>query len=491
MPIFGAKRHAMNRRRRGASLKSTPATPDSATPNSKPGKQPQKPRPTDDSKEIPETSRPPSKGRNTPRLSWAQHIVASNNIHIPKRSEITPTRDSTVIQVEEEESKATNELPEDLEAALEELKRLSIANNSLKAQTEEARAEKMTLFGAIVGLQKFHTTTVELLLDPYRAEFGHSLGGVYHDTERLLKRIMKDVRQNHALKEKIQQLQQGMLGSRAKVVSVPDEAFAQQFRHLASAIKSVSRAMRFDTEEDLASIFESYPLIANVSKNHWNTRQRKKYLVEAAIWSVLIQHVFNDIFCIFGPTSLVLRTHGLSCLARVMIWAGLRRHHDASLGGMEQLKSFSRIGGEEVFYGNAESPDTDLELLKSVADAQVAALNALRLNLPEGIDYVVIHSIVANAFALALRMSLQHCRLQVVYPKIGEHFEFGETNHLTSIPAGEHIENGQVGFIVNPGLAKWGDSRGKLLGERLDLVPSLVYIEKGGESEGMETPSTT
>jgi hypothetical protein len=93
------------------------------------------------------------------------------------------------------------------------------------------------------------------------------------------------------------------------------------------------------------------------------------------------------------------------------------------------------------------------------------------------VDSSTLTAIIDKAFALALKMFRQQCRFQVVFPKIGDRYIEGATPNLTSVPESDDVECGRVGFIVKPGLAKWGDAHGKSLEKRLDLVPSLVFIE--------------
>ncbi|KAF1930073.1 uncharacterized protein M421DRAFT_3831 [Didymella exigua CBS 183.55] len=48
---------------------------------------------------------------------------------------------------------------------------------------------------------------------------------------------------------------------------------------------------------------------------------------------------------------------------------------------------------------------------------------------------------------------------------------------LSRSPDGDRIAGGIVSFIVNPGLTKWGDARGKNLDQSYGIVPSLVRLE--------------
>lgn len=93
------------------------------------------------------------------------------------------------------------------------------------------------------------------------------------------------------------------------------------------------------------------------------------------------------------------------------------------------------------------------------------------------LDSSKIYPIVDKAFNLALRMFLQQCRFQIVFPELGEQYIAGSTAEMTSHTDSDEGPVGSVGFVVNPGLAKWGDAHGKNLDQRLDLVPSLVLVD--------------
>jgi hypothetical protein len=98
--------------------------------------------------------------------------------------------------------------------------------------------------------------------------------------------------------------------------------------------------------------------------------------------------------------------------------------------------------------------------------------------LETGYDVKRLEAIVHKAFTLAVGMFSQRCRLQTMWPEVGEKYLFGETTGLTSIPESEETLSGQVAFTVNRGLTKWGDAYGKRLDQRLDIVPALVFIEE-------------
>lgn len=99
---------------------------------------------------------------------------------------------------------------------------------------------------------------------------------------------------------------------------------------------------------------------------------------------------------------------------------------------------------------------------------------------------------INKAFALALQLSTQRCRLQLTYPLVGAEFHKHSMESMPD-PDGEDIENGNVAFIAHPGLTKWGDAHGKNLDHRFDIVSSLVQLEapEPGNTMGNTMGSTT
>lgn len=136
------------------------------------------------------------------------------------------------------------------------------------------------------------------------------------------------------------------------------------------------------------------------------------------------------------------------------------------------------MGKEAIAQGRINHVSSVSE--KSMEDHWKTMVNNIAVplgRLYRGTDHSRIKSIVDKAFNLVLQMSLQKFRLQVVFPEIGDTYVTDITPELSSVTESDEVLVGTVGFIVNPGLAKWGDAHGKNLDQRLDLVPSLVFIE--------------
>jgi hypothetical protein len=118
-------------------------------------------------------------------------------------------------------------------------------------------------------------------------------------------------------------------------------------------------------------------------------------------------------------------------------------------------------------------------------------IEKLLASLAPNLNSMQVTSIIDEAFALSMQMSLQRSRVQIVYPVIGDRFVMGQAD-LVSTNESEEVQTGKIAAIVNPGLAKWGDFQGKNLDQRLDIVPSLVFVEPLAEElAGLTNESDT
>ncbi|KAF2243610.1 hypothetical protein BU26DRAFT_402709, partial [Trematosphaeria pertusa] len=278
------------------------------------------------------------------------------------------------------------------------------------------------------------------------------------------------------LRSEVHTLQQQLLASVEKVEAVSDEQFAQDFRALASSIKSLSRSMKMSSDTIIPEEASSSLLVSGVDMGYWAARSHKKYMIEAFVWSVLIVCVFNSPFRLFG------RDYSTICDMFTFMF-GIQ--HDGQwptpseeaerwkYTTVEQLTEM--VDRDVITRGAVTHAHQGLE--NSIMSARLVTRNAIEGNLARlspGKDFSHVEGIVNKAFGLALQMALQRSRLQIVYPEIGDVYALGETPALTIIHESEGVEKGRVAFIVNPGLAKWGDAHGRHLEQRLDLVPPLV-----------------
>jgi hypothetical protein len=260
---------------------------------------------------------------------------------------------------------------------------------------------------------------------------------------------------------------------------VSDEQFTREFRWLAATIKTLSRKVCLPEAVQLAEIseFTSAVLLKSVDKAQWSGRGRKKAVVEAFIWSALITAVFDSPFEVFGVEAKKV----------AKVWFELFRGAHSGpwptpSGPAERWRCVTvehlmqHSGKGAVTHG---SPGTATRLSESISNKRDEVhkyLFGTMGRVSPTSDFSQLSEVINKAFSLALEMSLQRCRLQVVPPLIGDAYSQGQTCHMTSIDEDGELEEGTVAFIVQPGLMKWGDGHGKKLDHNLVLVPSEVYI---------------
>jgi hypothetical protein len=96
------------------------------------------------------------------------------------------------------------------------------------------------------------------------------------------------------------------------------------------------------------------------------------------------------------------------------------------------------------------------------------------------VDSNRVNRIVDKAFALAMQMSLQRSRLQVTFPRIGSAFNKAEMSPVAD-NEDDDVQYEYVALVVAPGLTKWGNSHGKNLDDRFDIVHAMVQLEVPSE----------
>ncbi|EAT86145.2 hypothetical protein HBH56_026530 [Parastagonospora nodorum] len=347
------------------------------------------------------------------------------------------------------------------------------------------------------------------LIRPYTQE----LGSVYDDrtagtTDLTLRRLLEDALQSNQLREQLlasqadtktaqgqleaseaqcQSLQKQMLARVDKVLPILDDQLSQDFRALGALVKSLSRSIRPTEDMDVCVILPPADLHIGVSPRHWNRRARKKYYIEAWIWSVLVHEVFSSPFAMF-------RQSGEAFQSSWELLFGGEFHEgwpDPSLpcenwrwATMEQL--VQKVGSSTITLGQLVQSPAGPSDTKSQATQQyiLQTRNKVANTIGEKLTLVSTQAdlsrvplIVDKAFSLAMEMSLQRSRLQITWPIVGNAFVEEEMSCLPD-PDSEDLEGGNVAFTVSPGLVKWGDANGKNFEERYDIVPSLVHLER-------------
>ncbi|KAL1651860.1 hypothetical protein SLS61_005231 [Didymella pomorum] len=243
------------------------------------------------------------------------------------------------------------------------------------------------------------------------------------------------------LREQVAGLQNELLAKLQDVSVVSDEHFAQDFHSIATLIKTFSRKIQLDETINLSEVLEPVALLAKISPHHWKGRKRSKIFIEAWVWSILIECVFTGAFAVFGK-------------------------------GFDE----SAIDPQGV-EGTRLSMDEACALVSSRLRKNLGCLNSQA-------DLASIQKIADKAFGLAMQMSKQQSRLQITCPALGAQYQ-GEAMSATLDADGEEMTHGNVAFVINPGLSKWGDAHGKSFDQRYEIVRCLVQLEH--EYENVKT----
>ncbi|KAF1944794.1 hypothetical protein EJ02DRAFT_501209 [Clathrospora elynae] len=348
-------------------------------------------------------------------------------------------------------------------------------------------------------LNEFLNTLIFKYLEQHAKKNGlQSNKWSYENILAVIEHLSKEAEDAHSyaadaksLEEQVRTLQKEMLAKVEKVHVASDDQFAQDFRVIISLIKTLSRTIRIGDSGDVAEGLGSGALLEDVSRHLWNSRARKKLLVEAWVWSVLIDMVFITPFVIYGEQCGILNA----------VWQSIfqAKHYNGwptptSLSETWRYTTvesmLGQVGRDVITLG--KMTDMPKKLEPGIIGARNSVVNAVGSGLTKissaAVNPPQVQKIIDKAFAFALQMSLQRVRLQITYPKVGDKFN---TDTMTFIhdPDGEDIDDGVVAFIVNPGLTKWGDAHGKNLDHRYDIVPSLVQLEAIPQQKAVETKS--
>ncbi|KAL1801371.1 hypothetical protein ACET3X_001713 [Alternaria dauci] len=358
----------------------------------------------------------------------------------------------------------------------------------MKKDTKIARDEAAyrALLKDFTDVERGYNRILERLVKPYAVMRKIDYHGL---TDESIKTVIDSMLQeatqhktlraeNCCLKVQVQELQQDMLAKVDKVDAISDDQFAKDFRSLASTIKSFSRSLRFTDQADLVGYLGSLVLVQDVASHHWGIRARKKPLVEAWIWSVLIDLGFKSPYAIFGDHCQAVHHAWLQIYGAGQLdsWPIPSSHSETwRVKTVEQLYEQTR---PETVAGDKSGllPKGLTASMVGVRDFATTVISSHFDILSPGYKLADVHLIVDKAFALAMDMFLQRSRLQVTYPAIGA--EFNETS-MSSVEDDEDqdMEVGVVALIINPGLTKWGDVHGEHYDQFYDIVPSLVQLE--------------
>jgi uncharacterized protein (DUF2461 family) len=141
------------------------------------------------------------------------------------------------------------------------------------------------------------------------------------------------------------------------------------------------------------------------------------------------------------------------------------------------------VGREAITHGSVKNKHQELAWsIEEVRTEVASCIEKPLARIASTLDILQVTNIVTEAFTLAIQMSLQRCRVQVVFPQIKHPFTVGQPD-LLSTHESENVQKGNVALIVNPGLSKWGDAHGKDLDSRLEIIPSLVLVEPTAKAD--------
>jgi hypothetical protein len=433
----------------------------------------------------------------TSQMSQGPHKSGGNDEHVRPANENGPVEVKAVTAVLNQHSSQT--ATKDQQTAAEPSQNIEKHFQALELQNKTLEDERNYYFekakeflGANKKLRGNYIRYSHIMakyIQPYASKKNLRYDDKNEDsTDQVLGPLLEDAMEASSLRSQVAMLQKDMLANVEKVHSVSDDQFRLDFGTLASLIKSFSRAIKLPSDTNVSDIDLLYwcPLVRDAQKGYWNTGSRRKSMVEAVIWSVLVDYIFSTPFAMFG-----MSCHGLSKTFRDLFavsqqnygwpvpselverWRYTTVEHFVGVMGTENI-----ISPPEGVNGGIEEDLRGLRYtVRQIITHGFAPLSPTT-------DFSRLDAITDKAVALSLQMNLQRSRYQIVWPLIGDIFQLGKTLNLRSIEESEDVEEGSVAFIVNPGLTKWGDAHGKNLETRLDIAPALVFVESIIKNEG-------
>lgn len=370
----------------------------------------------------------------------------------------------------ERELKAQTSKVSELEQNLAELEK-NIRGREEKYEKDKTRVE---------SLGQLLNNVIENIIKPYTKASDIHCPDRFNSTSLMdmMKSLLRDAVEARPLRTQVQALQDETLAKVQKVQAISDDTLARDFRIIVSLVKSLSRTAQLTNGQDMLATLRASYLLYGVGPHQLSNRTQKKLYVEAWIWCALVHWVFSSAFGLFGEEG-----KDYHKMFQKMFGAQLLHGWPSPIPQSETWRytTVSHLADclrPEVTTSWENKPEYDC-LEFSVVKNRIFALqmieNDLSYFLPT-VDLVPIRQIIDKAFALALQMHRQRCRLMVTYPLVGEAFD---SDSMTSVPNadGEEVDNGKIAFVINPGLVKFGDAHGNKLDKRYDIVPSLVQLE--------------
>lgn len=351
-------------------------------------------------------------------------------------------RDHQALRTEHQDLQCKeNELQQDLAYAEFKLKALEQELNSVHVMTE---AETQTF--ALDFFQSRYNHIVNMVLKPFATTRGFEyndandrlmdlvLRPLYEDAleaselrrqvSEILSQLQKSQTEASSLRSHVQELQKEMLARIEKVQAISDEHFAQDFRSLGAHVKSLSRSARLNLGADMLQSLGSGSLLSNTSEHHWKIRANQKYYIEAWIWGVLLDSIFGSAFSMYGKSgsSWSSSWNALFGIGQIGAWPRPTASSESFRCTVaDQLVTL--IGRDTIVRGQADTQGragsvarrgvaATLECRGEVANTMGTKLTSISST----VGVSEISNIIDRAFALALDMSLQKCRLRSSFP---------------------------------------------------------------------------
>ncbi|KAF2267532.1 hypothetical protein CC78DRAFT_591895 [Lojkania enalia] len=270
-----------------------------------------------------------------------------------------------------------------------------------------------------------------------------------------------------------------------------DEQFIGYFHDLSSSIRALSRVLSPSPAHERAHFLAAYDLLRGVPQETWSPRPNRKYLFQAAIWSLIMRWVFTSPLSIFGEYGCPLSKSWITLYGQGHIGGWPTPTLSSEAWRVNTVGQMAQRIGLPILLGDCRALHKDQatrHMQLSTMDVQWRLCEAIAVTihtLIPGLDSELTMRlrastglIVAKAFKLAYRMFTRSCRLQLVYPQAGDAFSVPV---MLSVDETCQAPSGKVKFVASPGLIKWGDSEGSTsVDEYSLLVAPMVNVDGEG-----------
>jgi hypothetical protein len=325
---------------------------------------------------------------------------------------------------------------------------------------------------------------VEHLFLPYAQkrslQFDHRTGEALNF---VLSPLLHDAQEAGSLRDQVQILRKELLTREKKIAAISDEQFASDFTKLASQIKTLSRLLRPREGIDVLEALGPYIMASGVAPHHWSGRVGRKLYIEAWIWSILMQMVFQNPFTIFGVESGTVANLWSSMFGSEHCHGWPTPSPPCEAWRHMTMEHLVAVVDEDIIT-QGKTKENCCYLEKGVVDARASVISSVEIGLAtitSEVDTSQVLQIVQGAFTLLMHMSVQLPRLQIKFPRYGENFDKTEMK-LQGVDEEDCIDHGIVAAVVNPGLTKWGDVQGKNHDQHYAIVPALVRLQASEEA---------